>query len=45
VHDDFCSKAGLILLELTGDVNEFMKLETALLAIEGLDVKKMVFRD
>ena len=45
VNDDFCDKAGLIILELTGDVNEFMKLETALLTIEGLDVKKMVFRD
>jgi hypothetical protein len=45
VQDEFCSKAGLILLELTGDVNEFMKLETALLEIEGLEVKKMVFRE
>ena len=44
VHDEYCSKAGLILLELTGDVNEFMKLETALLEIDGLEVKKMVFR-
>ena len=45
VQDEFCSKAGLILLELTGDTNEFMKLENALLEIEGLEVKKMIFRE
>jgi len=43
VTDDYCSKSGLLILELTGDVNEFMKLENELLKIEGLDVKKMIF--
>ena len=34
---------GLILLELTGDQNEFHKLENELLALDGVDVRKMVF--
>jgi hypothetical protein len=38
-----CSGCGLILLELIGDTNEMDKLELELLAIEGVDVKKMVF--
>ncbi|MEI8203847.1 MAG: hypothetical protein WCH34_12575 [Bacteroidota bacterium] len=33
----------LILLELTGDMNECMKLENELLKIEGLKVQKMLF--
>ncbi len=39
------SSKGLLLLELTGDPKEFMKLENELLSIEGLDVKKMVFTE
>jgi hypothetical protein len=39
------SKNGLILLELSGDRDEFFKLENELLSVEGLDVKKMVFRE
>jgi hypothetical protein len=35
---------GIILLELTGDENEFIKLEKALLEIAGLEVKKMIFK-
>jgi hypothetical protein len=38
VHD-----AGLILLELTGDVTEMEKLENALKELEGVEVNKMVF--
>ncbi len=45
VTDDFCSPNGMILLELTGDPNEFTKLENELLNIEGLEVKKMVFKE
>lgn len=41
--DEYCSSNGLILLELTGDQQEFVKLENALLSIEGVQVKKMVF--
>jgi hypothetical protein len=43
VKDGFCAPGGIILLELCGDQSEFLKLEKALLAIEGLEVKKMVF--
>ena len=43
VNGDYCSEEGLILLELTGDQEEFSKLERELLRIEGLEVKKMVF--
>ena len=43
VKDDFCARSGLIILELTGTKEEFIKLENALLRVEGLAVKKMVF--
>jgi hypothetical protein len=46
LHDtseEFSSPTGMILLELTGDPKEFIKLENELLKIEGLEVKKMVF--
>ncbi len=43
VNEDYCSTNGLILLELTGDKTEMDKLETELLKIEGLVVKKMIF--
>jgi len=39
-----CSGCGLILLELYGDTSEFFKLENELLKIEGIEVKKMVFK-
>jgi len=43
VKNDSCENAGLILLELTGAKEEFVKLENALLKVEGLIVKKMEF--
>lgn len=45
VNDDYCSSTGLILLELTGNTEEFYKLENELLKIDGLEVKKMVFTE
>ena len=45
VKDDFCARSGLILLELTGSREEFIKLENELLMVKGLEVKKMVFED
>ncbi len=39
-HNASC---GIVLLELTGNEEEFYKLENELLKIDGLDVKKMVF--
>jgi hypothetical protein len=44
VVDDLCSSSGLILLELTGDHNEAIKLENELLKIDGVQLEKMVFR-
>ena len=38
-----CKDCGLILLELTGDVNEAIRLENELWSIEGVKVQKMVF--
>ena len=43
VKDDFCARSGLIILELTGSREEFVKLENELLKTDGLEVKKMVF--
>jgi len=43
VTEEFSSSTGMILLELTGDPAEYIKLENELLRIEGLEVKKMVF--
>lgn len=43
VKDNYCARNGLILLELTGNPEEFIKLENELLKVEGLEVKKMIF--
>jgi hypothetical protein len=43
VKENFCSETGLIILELTGNREEFIKLENDLLKIEGLNVRKMIF--
>ncbi len=45
VKDDFCARSGLILLELTGSREEFLKLENELQKVDGLEVKKMVFQE
>ncbi|MFZ4741655.1 MAG: hypothetical protein ACOYLE_10880 [Bacteroidales bacterium] len=43
VQENFCSSNGLIILELTGNAEEMVKLENELLKIEGLEVQKMTF--
>ncbi len=43
VKDDFCARSGLMILELTGSREEFVKLENELLKVDGLVVKKMMF--
>ena len=43
VADSYCAESGLMLLELTGDISECMKLENELLKIDGLEIKKMIF--
>jgi hypothetical protein len=44
VVNENCSTSGLILLELTGDKDEALKLENELLKIDGVQVEKMIFR-
>jgi hypothetical protein len=43
VIDEYSVEGGLILLELVGDRNEWLKLENELLAIDQLEVQKMDF--
>jgi hypothetical protein len=43
VSENLCSPNGMILLELFGDEKACRELETKLGAIEGVEVKKMVF--
>jgi hypothetical protein len=45
VREGFCARSGLIILELNGSREEFIKLENELLNIDGLEVKKMVFEE
>lgn len=40
---DNCQECGLIILELTGDVGECLRLENELWAIDGVRIQKMVF--
>ena len=42
-ENNYAEDAGLILLELSGDAEECLKLENELLTIDDLDVQKMVF--
>ncbi len=38
-----CTSCGLIILELMGDVNECIRLENELWAVDGVKIQKMVF--
>jgi hypothetical protein len=44
MDEEYASDTGLMLLELIGDMNECLRLENELLALDGLEVQKMVFR-
>ncbi|MDI3526862.1 MAG: hypothetical protein PWR03_1045 [Tenuifilum sp.] len=43
VSDDYCSSSGLVLLELTGPVEDQNKLHEELLKIPGVITRKMEF--
>ena len=43
VTDDYCATSGIMILELTGDIEECRKLENELLKLDNVEVKKMVF--
>ncbi|MDP4189043.1 MAG: hypothetical protein Q8907_08495 [Bacteroidota bacterium] len=45
VNENVCSSSGLILLELTGDINEMSKLENELLKVDGVEVQRMIFNN
>ncbi len=44
VSGDFCSNAGLIILELTGDKSEMENLENDLRTLEEIEIQKMEFK-
>jgi len=43
LEDLYAGDVALILLELTGDMEECLRLENELLAIDGVEVQKMSF--
>lgn len=47
IHDmnnEYANDTGLMLLELCGDTQECLRLENELLALEGVEMQKMIFR-
>ena len=44
VTEDVCSRVGVILLQLDGEVAECNKLEAELSAIRGLELQRMSFK-
>ncbi len=45
VTDEYCSKSGLIILELFGDTKKQTELEQELIVIDGVEVQKMLFKN
>ncbi len=43
VTEDVCSRVGVIILQLSGNTNDFDALEEALAGIGGLEVQRMSF--
>jgi hypothetical protein len=43
LNDNVCSRAGIIILHLTGTANEWEVFEKELREIEGLDIQVMSF--
>ncbi len=44
VNEDKCSRVGFILLQVTGNTEEFDQLVNDLSAIGGLEIQKMIFK-
>lgn len=44
MDEEYANETGLVLLELIGDPNECLRLENELLALDGVEVQKMIFR-
>ncbi|MEI8203848.1 MAG: hypothetical protein WCH34_12580 [Bacteroidota bacterium] len=43
VSEDICSRSGVIILQLTGDVWQWEVLENELSSIAGIEIQKMSF--
>ena len=44
IDENYAIDTGLMLLELRGEMEEYLRLENELLALDGVEVQKMVFR-
>jgi hypothetical protein len=44
VSEDKCSRVGFILLQITGDQQDFEKLESELAEIRGIEIQRMIFK-
>jgi hypothetical protein len=44
IEEEYASETGLMLLELKGDMQECLRLENEVLALDGVEVQKMIFR-
>lgn len=44
VNEDKCSRVGFILLQVTGNQNDFEALEVDLNGIEGIEMQRMIFK-
>jgi hypothetical protein len=45
VDEDRCSRVGFILLQVTGNQNDFDLLETELASIGGIEIQRMIFNN
>jgi hypothetical protein len=43
VSEDKCSRVGFILLQVTGNQQDFDKLEAELAGIGGIEIQRMIF--
>ena len=43
LSEDICSRNGFVILELTGKISEWDKLENELNDIGGINIQKMIF--
>jgi len=44
VNEDKCSRVGFILLQITGNHQDYEKLESELSKIGGIEIKRMIFK-
>jgi metal-responsive CopG/Arc/MetJ family transcriptional regulator len=44
VNEDKCSRIGFILLQITGNQQDYEELESELSEIGGIEIQRMIFR-